>query len=164
MTSEMFNLYALIDEVAASSAATDPHILAKEITARIPMQELRGALLTALVPMIRTQTGLRANLVPNGPTDDPNTPRRVGRSRKFTEYARLDRLLSARIAIGGGEHKFLRQCTRANVQSASAIRKAHASATLANAVKLDALDGHMERLDVETVGELPPEVLREVFA
>lgn len=156
--SDRFDLRALIREVCNTSTMTDPASIAKEVGRRIGRNQQADALDQALPLVVQhVISRYRAISVPQQRTAPaPNRSRKVASIRETWR-----RMLRDRIAVGPavGDWKFLGDCTADDLAYAAAIREDHARRNAARAEQLRQLVDLLVEHGVETVGQLPDQVL-----
>ena len=157
---DSFNLRDLVRDVAASSPATDPGTLANEIARRIPAEHREAALQAMLRGYVReflTQDRMTHAEPPGRPaqSNSARSWKRDGIREGWRKMLR-DRL---HVAPDPSAWKFLGDCTFDDLSFAALERRTAAERTIAKAEGYEALAALLKEHGVETVRELPAEVL-----
>lgn len=188
---DVWTLAAHAREQIEHSPIADPHLLARKVALSIPDEHLRdavdemiGAYVVGLVSRQRwaaTQTTgdgqtsgdtQRLAAVAGDSPPDPGhgcpdahvRPAGVGGNRWDGIAAVYKRMLDQRVAVEDGEWKFLRDFTADDCAAAELRRRDNAARNLARAEVFGALAAALTEHDRPTVGDLPDDVLEELFA
>lgn len=150
-----FDLGHVVKLVCEESTEADPNRLAELVLGSIPPSHYYDALAEALPQVVRHHvvSSRPAIVVP------PSKASGVGKSWRRQWRRQLD----ARIAMGdrlnGRDWKLLRDCTAADLRGAAMLRREQAKRMTENADALEELAALLDEYDVETVGELPEDVV-----
>lgn len=172
-----FTLRTLVREVLSDSAEADPGAVADKVLASIPREHLVAALAQALRPYVRqviseeriahsftshlpaTSTPFRE---PSG-AGAPTQPRAPGSWKVQAIRDNWQKHLAARIHVGDGRWKFLRDCRYEDLVAAAEERRALAEKNQAWARQYDAWARLLTDHGVEMFGELPVETLMKTL-
>lgn len=163
-----FDLRGMIRAELAETDESDPHILAREIAAKIPEVELRGVVEHFLAGLVRETIGSqRAGLRTIISRPEPEASSQPSKGRWLDAGEVYQRFLRQRecVSLDGGkrEWKLLGEMTRDDVLGAAAIRQANADANRIMAKKYKTLATLMAEHDAALVADLPSEVALAVF-
>lgn len=158
---DSFNLRALIREVCDSSTIADPRTLSLEVFKHIDpddyplgLQQALPNLVGAVVSQSRMQN------------DAPNMagPRRP-KSRKVAGYQQLAVMLRDRLNVGPDvtDWKFLGDCTATDLTYAKQVRESIARANQTKALQYGYLASQLAEHGVDTVKDLPENLLTEAL-
>ncbi|HZB31265.1 MAG TPA: hypothetical protein VE465_13960 [Streptosporangiaceae bacterium] len=156
-----FNLRDLVRDVTASSPATDPGSLADEVARRIPAEHRDVALRAMLRGYVR-EFITQDRMTHTDPPARAPKPTNGGRSwkrdgiRDAWRKRLQDRL---HVAADASAWKFLGDCGYDDLTFAALERRTAAERTLSKAEEYEALADLLKEHGVETVRELPAEVL-----
>lgn len=156
------DLYSLVRDVCAESAAPDPTTLAKEVAGLIPAEQAMAALLQALPAVVAQVVSRQRSYTPPVPRDTPVTPGMSPKVAAIREAARLG-LLRHRVAVGAGVWKFLGDCDAVDLRRAALVNEQQARANAVRAVQKRRLAEQLEQHRVATVAELPDRALAEAL-
>lgn len=159
---QSFNLRDLIRDVAASSNAPDPGSLADEVARRIPPKHRDEALRLMLRDYVRVMVAQQRMTHTEPASQQPDNARSNGRSWKRDGIRESWRkMLRDRIHVAPNPSawKFLGDCSFDDLSFAALERRTAAERTLAKAEEYEALAALLKEHGVETVRELPAEVL-----
>lgn len=167
--SDDFDLNVIIREELAG-AEVDVGAVAERVMERIPEHLLRSVLMPALHKYVRTlqngnasavaQALRKGGLVDAGPQQSPTTASRASRWQAASSlYARL---LKQREKVDGID-KFLGDMTVDEVGAVAAARIKLGRDSIARGRAYEGIAAKMIEVGAETVGDLTPEQLNEVF-
>jgi hypothetical protein len=155
------DLRTLINEALDSSRSADPNVVAAEVAASIPSNQVRAALAQALPALVLTVATSRRNRAMSAlpqPNDEVGSRRWRGAARE------VHSLLLERLSVGAEGWKFLRDCHRDDLLAAVEHKRRHAAGVLVQAEKLEAIAALMESAGAVTVADLGEDAVREVLA
>jgi hypothetical protein len=164
-----FNLHALVRDVCDHIDEADPAILAKAVNHRIFRADRDAALEQALEAYVRRFVSRdRHPVTPSGHGTyaAQSVSAAGGSSAKVAGIREAWRkMLRARLPVGDGPDpwKFLADCTVANLNYAAQVREDQARHNAESAQRLRVLAAHLQRHGVDTVSELPEDVLASVL-
>lgn len=166
MTTDMFNLQALIRDLCNTSSIADPRELAKEVNQRIPAVDRDTALEQALPVVVQTVLGQMRMTTATHSTSLDTVPTPVSSPGSWKVRGIREtwqRMLQDRIYVGPdkGGWKLLRECTAVDLAFAAAVREEQARRNTASAARYRALSELLTAHGVSMVGELPETVLAE---
>ena len=146
-----FNLTDLIAE-AADNAGPEASDIAAKVEPLIPESERHAVFLMLLARYIVSTRPRLANVLARPPAPTNVKPARSAKVAAYQEHARLLRVM---VAVGGGQTKWMADCTYIDLCAAAETRRRHAADTIAGAEEFEALAALVKRRKVETVGKLP---------
>ena len=157
-----FSVFDTIREVLDESDVADPKMLAKLVLAEIPKSQTMEAL-EQVLPTVLTQFASRGRLSPPRHAQD-YADSSDGPSRRVASIREGWRnVLHARMAVGNGQYKLLRDCTAIDLETMAKVNDTHAEQNAAAARRKRRIATRMTELDVKVVGELPDNELEALL-
>ena len=186
VTAREFDLRAVVRHVLRTSPSTDFTVIAQEVFTSIPPNHRGEALRQALRPLISEMASFErmnkrpqvpASAMRSGrqiPADDalPFVGQRAQPESKMVRAIRedwseqaekIERALRNNIHVGGGQRKHLADCTVEDLMFAAVEREVIASRNTTLAKTCRALGELMKDHGAGVVGDLPVDVLAQVF-
>jgi hypothetical protein len=162
-----YDLRADIKAVLSDSSLTDPGEIADKVAESIPTRALRSALRVTLRSYVRQvmaegRTYSPPNFTASSSRSQVDTQalHAAGRSSKVRAIRDgWQRALDNRVHVGDSQWKLLGDCTYTDRYALAAEREKHAAKNQAWAHHYHSLAGLLTEYDVETVRDLPAQVL-----
>jgi hypothetical protein len=152
--------------VLDTSPSADPVDIARDVLARIAVEDTREALRQSLVSIVRNEISLSRMRQATTDTQEVHAhPAQPGRPvRTHADHSReaWRRHLDDRMP-GADGWKRLREFTATDLEAAAAFREGLAAANAAEADRLRALQKALDDSDVTTVGDLDDDTLAELL-
>jgi hypothetical protein len=156
-----FSLIATVRAVIEETDLASPVEIADKVIEMVPRAAVRAALVEALPYVVQAELSRQPRSA--GPQAATETVRRIqnpsAKVRAIRQHAEEWRArLRHRISVGGGEWKFLADCTATDFRTAATRRRAHAAGALANAVEFEAYAAALDEHKVSRFADLPEDV------
>lgn len=161
MSNEDFNLRHLVRDVLATSTLADPGDVADEVLRQIPEQSTRAALEQALRHYVRWIIGMNRS----ASASEPAEKQEFVPSVKVTGIREAWRKhLRDRIHVGNSIYKFHGKLTREDCRFAAKERRELARQNDAAAERFEKEDAAITEHGVETLDQLPDDVLKALLS
>jgi hypothetical protein len=168
----MTNLKALTEDHLSKSNTSDPRDAIAGIVAAVPARDLRDVLAQALSGYVRVVSGNLRRRAYNHARPEPEydkggkpapSPTTATPSRRWADAATVvEDILNAREAVDG-EWFTLGELTRPRVEWLAGHRRLLSASNSASAERYERLAKEMDNHHAETVADLPPDTITEVF-
>ncbi len=160
-----FSLITTVRSVIESTDLASPQEIADKVVEMVPRAAMRSALVEAMPFVVQaelsrqTRPSTAPSIEPARRTQNPSAKVRALRRHAEEWRARLRH----RISVGGGEWKFLADCSATDFRTAAARRRAHAAGALANAVEFETYATALDEHKASRFADLPETVQAQLL-